>query len=136
MHCSSFQKTFHLLSISDGPTCILSNVSVTLWKSHKTIVVGYFWRIINTCDRCSWDVSEMSRNGHLFWHMHETLKRRLTKDIFFEMSLIGLKEVTKKSSLLRCFLEVFEMSLSMEIRLRSFKDISCRLGQIFYGTSP
>ena len=35
MHCS--QKTFHLLSVSNDPTSILSNISVILWKEHETI---------------------------------------------------------------------------------------------------
>ena len=30
------------LECSNGPTSILSNISVTLWKSHETIFVGYF----------------------------------------------------------------------------------------------
>ena len=120
MHCSSSQKTFHLLSISNGSTRILSNVSVTLWKSHKTIIVGYFWRIINTCDRCFWDVSEMSRNRHLFWDMHQTSQRHLTKDIFFEMSLIGLKDVTKS----HLFWDVSWKSLRCLSQWRSDWDLS------------
>ena len=44
------------------------------------------------------------------------------------MHLRRLKDVSKKTSLLRCFWEVFEMSLSMEICLRHLKDISCWLG--------
>ena len=46
------------------------------------------------------------------------------------MYLRRLKDVSKKTSLLRCFWEVFEMSLSMEICLRHLKDISCRLGAL------
>ena len=48
------------------------------------------------------------------------------------MCLKRLKDVTKKSSLLRCVWEVFEMSLSMEICLRSLRDISCWVGQYFF----
>ena len=51
------------------------------------------------------------------------------KDILFEMYLRRSKDVSKKSSLLRCFWEVSVMSLSMEIWLRSLRDISCRLGR-------
>ena len=40
------------------------------------------------------------------------------------MYLRRLKDVTKK----RCFWKVSEISLSMEIWLRSLRDISCRLG--------
>ena len=47
------------------------------------------------------------------------------------MYLRRLKGVSKKTSLLRCFWEVFEMSLSMEICLRHLRDISCRLGSKF-----
>ena len=44
------------------------------------------------------------------------------------MYLRRLKDVTKKTSLLGCFWEVSEISLSMEIWLRSLRDISYRLG--------
>ena len=61
--------------------------------------------------RCARDVLKTSHKRHLF-----------------EMYLRRLKDVTKKTSLLRCFWEVSEISLSMEIWLRSLRDISCRLG--------
>ena len=96
---------------------------------------------------CFWDILETSENNHLFWDMFglRRLKDSTWKTFFFEMFLRRLKEVTKKgiffetymrrlkdvwkkTSLLRCFWEVFEMSVSMEICLRHLKDISCRLG--------
>ena len=45
---------------------------------------------------------------------------------FQDIFLRRIREL-KKTSLLRCFGEVFEMSLSMEIWLRHLRDISCRL---------
>ena len=69
-HCS--QKTFPFLSVSNGPTPTLSNISVTLRKSHETIFVGYFWIITNTCKRCFWGVSEMSQYRHLSRDVFET----------------------------------------------------------------
>ena len=47
---------FHFLSVSHGPTSILSDILITLRKSHVTIFVGHFWKITNTCERCFWDV--------------------------------------------------------------------------------
>ena len=38
LDCS--QKTFHFLSVANGPTSILSNISVTPRKSQETIFVG------------------------------------------------------------------------------------------------
>ena len=70
MHCS--HKTFHFLSVSDGPTSILSDIVISLRKLHEIIFVTYFWKTKNTCERCFWDVSETSRKRHLFWDMPET----------------------------------------------------------------
>ena len=75
------------------------------------------------------DVLKTSHKRHLFWDVFETFERRHKKDIFFEMYLRLLKDVTKKPSLLRYFGEVFEISLSMEIWLKSLRDISYRLGR-------
>ena len=47
---------FHFLSVSHGPTSILSDILITLRKSHVTIFLGHFWKITNTCERCFWDV--------------------------------------------------------------------------------
>ena len=47
---------FHFLSVSHGPTSILSDILITIRKSHATIFVGHFWKITNTCERCFWDV--------------------------------------------------------------------------------
>ena len=42
-----FQKTFHFLSVSNCLMSILSNISITSRKSHKTIFVGY-WDMFET----------------------------------------------------------------------------------------
>ena len=60
------------LSVSDGPISILSDIVISLRKSHEIIFVTYFWKTKNTCERCFWDVSEMSRKSHLFWDMPKT----------------------------------------------------------------
>ena len=99
MHCS--QKTFHFLSVFKDPTSNLSSILVISRKSHEIIFVGYFWKITNTCKRCFWDVSEMSRNRHLVWDMFETS---------FLMFLRRLKDVTKKTSFLRCLWDVLKTS--------------------------
>ena len=62
----------------------------------------------------------------------ETSQRRHGKDIFFEICPRRLKDVTQKTSfsdvfetsLLRCFWEISEISLSMEIWLRSLRETS------------
>ena len=84
MHYS--QKTFHFLSVSNGPTSILSNILVTLRKLHETIL---------------WDIFEKSRllSGDVF----ETSQRRHGKDIFFEICSRRLQDVIQKTSFLRCF---------------------------------
>ena len=121
-------KTFHFLSVSNGLTSILSDISITLWKSHETIFVCILKKPeILACDVFACDVSETSRNRNFFWDIFETSYRRHTKEVFFETDLRRIKDVTKKSSLLRCFWEVSEMSLSMEIWLRSLRDILCHL---------
>ena len=127
MHCS--HKTFQFLSVSEGPTSILSDIAITLRKSHEITFVTYFWKTKNTCERC-----------------FETSQRRHGKDIFFEICSRRLKDVTQKTSFLRCFWDVLKtsqkrhlfwdvserslrsLSLSMEIWLKSLRDISCRLG--------
>ena len=56
----------------------------------------------------------------------ETSQKRQVKDIFFEVYLRRLKD-TKKISFLRSFWEISEISVSMEMRLRSLRDISYQL---------
>ena len=91
MHCS--QKTFHFLSVSNGPTSILSDIVITPRKSHEIIFAGLFWKTKNTCERYFWDA-----------------QRRLEKDIFFETCSRRLKDVTQKTSFLRCFWDVLKTS--------------------------
>ena len=79
--------------------------------------------------RYVWDVLKTSYKRRLFWDVSEMSYRHHKTDIFFEKYLRRLKDISKKSSLLRCFWEVSEMSFSVEIWLRSLRDISCRLGQ-------
>ena len=90
MYCS--HKTFHFLSVSDSPTSILSDIVMTLRKSHEIIFV---WRIFEKPKILARDV-------------FETSQRRHGKDIFFEMYLRRLKDVTKKTSFLRYFWDVLK----------------------------
>ena len=94
VHSSYFHKTIHFLSVSDGPISTLSDIVIILRKSHETIFVTYFRKTKNICERCFWDVSEVSRKIH----------------IFFEISLRRLKDVTQKTSFLRCFWGVLKTS--------------------------
>ena len=89
MHCS--QKTFHFLSVSNGPTSILSDIVITLWKSHEIIFVGYFWK-----------PKILARD------VFETSQRRREKDIFFEICLRRLKDVTQKTFFLSCIWDVLK----------------------------
>ena len=125
IHCS--QKTFHFLSVSNAPTYILSNIVITLRKSHEITFVGYFRKTRNACERCFGDVSETSQKIHLFWDMLEASSRRHTNDIIFEVFLRRLNDITKKTS----FWDVFETSwrclqkvISFEMFLRSLLGVS------------
>ena len=104
MHCS--QKTFHFLSVSNGPTSILLDIVITLRKSHETILVVYFWKITNTCERCFWDVSETSRKRHLFCEICLRRLKTSHKRLLFEMFLRRLKDVKKR----HLFWDVFKTS--------------------------
>ena len=55
MQC--LHKTFHFLSASGGPRSILSDIVISLQKSHEIILVTDFWKTKNTCERCFWDAS-------------------------------------------------------------------------------
>ena len=92
MHCS--HKTFHFLSVSDSPTSILSDIVMTLRKSHEIIFV---WRIFEKPKILARDV-------------FETSQRRHGKDIFFEICPRRLKDVTQKTSFWRCFWVVSKTS--------------------------
>ena len=50
----SSQKTLHLLSVSNGPTSVLSDISITLRKSHGTIFVGYLAKWLSVCLWTKW----------------------------------------------------------------------------------
>ena len=65
----------------------------------------------------------------MFFEMYLRRLKDFTKtsQIHLKNDFTCLEDVTKKTSLLRCFWEVFEMSLLTEIWLRHLKDISCRL---------
>ena len=105
MHCS--HKTFHFLSVSDGSTSILSDIVMTLRKSHEIIFV---WRIFEKPKILARDV-------------FETSQRRHGKDIFFEICPRRLKDVTQKASFLKCFWDVLK-AISFEMSLRGLWDIS------------
>ena len=125
MHCS--QKTFHFLNVCNCPTSFWWNISVTLRKSNETIL---------------WDIFEKSQI--LARHVFETFQRRHEKDIFLEICSRRLKDVIQKTFFLRCLWDVLKTSqksrlfcdiserslrcLSVEIWLRSLRDISYQLG--------
>ena len=116
MHCS--QKTFNFFSVSNGGTSIVSDIVIPLRISHKTIFVGYFWKITNTCERCFWDVTETSPKIHLFWDMLKT---------FFSRYVLDVLKTSQKSHFFSGVSERSLRCLSMEMWLRSPRDISCRL---------
>ena len=127
------QKTLHFLTVSSGPTSVLSDILITLRKPHEIIFVGrifYNLWFLMTCELCFWDVSEggvTEKTSFLryFWDVLKALqKRHLFWDVFETF-----QGRHKKSSLLRCLQGVTEMSLSMEIWLRSLRDIFCPLGR-------
>ena len=91
MHCS--QKTFHFLSVSNGPTSILSDIVITLQESHKTIFAGYFWKL----QVIARDAFETSQRCHKI-------------DIFFEVCSRRFRDVTQKTSFLRYVRDVLKTS--------------------------
>ena len=103
MHCS--QKTFHFLSVSNGPTSILSDIVITLPESHETIFAGYFWKL----QVIARDVFETSQRCHKI-------------DIFFEVCSRPFRDVTQKTSFLRCICDVLKTSQKYHL----FWDVSKR----------
>ena len=98
MHCS--HKTFHFLSVSDSPTSILSDVVMTLRKSHEIIFV---WCIFEK-------LKILARDDF------ETSQRRHGKDIFFETYLWRLKDITKKNTFFEMFLGgLWDISLNGDL---------------------
>ena len=92
MHCS--QKMFHFLSVSDGPTSTLSDIAITLRKSHKINFVTYlknqkylremFVRRLRNVKwktsflRCIWGVLKTQKR-YLFWDLSERSQRYLSQ---------------------------------------------------------
>ena len=107
MHSS--QKKFNFLSASNGPTSILSDISITLRKSYETIFVGIF-----------------EKPQDLAWDIFETSWRRHGIDIFFEICWRRLRDITHKTSFLRCIWVALKMSQksSFEMFLRGLWDVS------------
>ena len=114
MHCS--HKTFHFLSVSDSPTSILSDVVMTLRKSHEIIFV---WCIFEK-------LKILARDDF------ETSQRRHGKDIFFDICSRRLKDVRQKTSFLRCFWNVLKTSQKSHL----FWDVSKKpMRYLFLGKS-
>ena len=109
MQCS--HKTFHFLSVSDGPTSILSDIAISLRKSHEIKL----WHIFGKPKILARDV-------------FETSQRRHGKDIFFEICPRRLKDVTQKTSFLKCFWDVLKTSqkghLFWDVSKRSLRYLS------------
>ena len=91
--CTAPRKRFIFLSVSNGPTSILLDISITLRKWHKTTFVGYFWKMINTCEKCFWD-SQICCGIDTFLRFVRDVLKTYTKSIFLEMFLRGLWNVS------------------------------------------
>ena len=88
MRCS--QKTLrHFLSVSNGPLSFLSDIS-NLNNPMEITRNQSFWGIFGKSQVLARDIFEMSQKRH-------------GKNIFFEICFRRLKDVTQKTSLLRCF---------------------------------
>ena len=83
-----------LWRIFDKPKILTRDFFETSWRHGKDIFLRYFW-----------DVLKLSHKRQIFWNILE----------FFEMYLRRLKDITKKTSLLRCFWEVSEKSLNGDL---------------------
>ena len=75
--------SFHFLSVSVGPTSILSDTK------------SFLWHIFEKPKVLARNVFEMSQRRH-------------RKDIFFEICSRCLEDVTQKTSFLRCFWDVLK----------------------------
>ena len=89
--------------------------------NHTNHFVGYFWKITDTCERCFWDVSEMSRKRHFFRNM---FLRRLKDDVQKTSFLRCIWDVLKTSQESRLFWDVSERSLRCLSQWRSDWDLS------------
>ena len=99
MHRS--QKALHFLSVSNGPTYILSDIVITLQKSHEIIFVGYFWKKQKYLrEMFLRRLRDVAKKTSFLRYARDVLKTS-HKRHFFEMYLRRLKDFTKKSSLLR-----------------------------------
>ena len=92
MQCS--HKTLHFLSVSDGLTSILSDIVISLRKSHEIIFVTY-WKTKNICERCFWDVSETSRKRHLLRYARDVLKTSQKRHLFWDVSEMFLRYLSQ-----------------------------------------
>ena len=93
----------------------------------ETIFVLFFLIVTNTFKIYFWDISDTSRNKHLFQICLRRLKDFSKKDIIFEMYLRRLKDFSKKTSFLRCIWDVLTKSqkdVSFEMFLRGLWDVS------------
>ena len=99
IHCS--QKTFHFLSVSNGPTYFIRYCNNPT-EITRNYFCGVFWKITNTFEKCFWDVSETSR-----------------KKIFFEICSRSLKHVTQKIYFLKCIWDVLKTSQKSHL----FRDV-------------
>ena len=100
MHCSQ-KTTFYFLSVFYSPISNLStqNHLCSIFLSSHI----YFQEILLR------RISEFTYRN-LFWDICETSWRRQMKNIFFEIYLGRLKDVTKKTSFLRCIWDVLKTS--------------------------
>ena len=81
----------------------------------------YFWKTKNTCKRCFWDASEMSRKRHVFWDMLKSLKEVAQRRSFLWCFGDVLK-TSQKRHFLRCILGVLKTSEKCHL----FWDVSKR----------
>ena len=107
-----------------------------VFNAHRSVLsernhfLWYFWIVANTFKTYFWDISETSENKHLFWDMFKTPERRHLKNIFSEMYLKRLKELTKKTSFLRCIWDVLKRSQKRHLFLDVFETPSRRLKKV------
>lgn len=88
-----FQKTYYFLSFFNGATSILSDILITLRKSHEIIL----WGIFEKSEILARDVFEMPQRCH-------------RTDIFFQISLRRLKDISQKKHLFIHFWGVLKAS--------------------------
>ena len=106
-HCS--HKMFHFLSVSDGLTSILSDILMTLRKSHEIIWDVFLKNQKYLSEMFLRRLGDVTEKTSFLRYARDVLKKSHKRN-FFKDVFRRLKDVTKKISFLRCIWDVLKTS--------------------------